>query len=76
MNYVKDFVRYNRNNEVGFGLFLTAVVVTGLYVSIGVAVANTGMVITVGWWASIPVGLWMVTVTHFVLRPIVSRKFN
>lgn len=73
--YLKDFVRYNRNNEVGFGLLMVATAVTSVYVLIGLAAFLQGARFGIGWWAVIPVALWIVTVAHFIIRPIASKAY-
>lgn len=75
VSYVKDFVRYNRNNEVGFALLMITVILTAAYIAIGLAAFLQGATIVFGWWATIPVALWLVTVAHLMLRPVVSKFY-
>ncbi len=75
--YLKNFVRFNKNNEVGWGLLIITACVTALYVLViaGVAFYNNGVTLTFGWWAAIPIALWVVTVAHWVARPLVAAHY-
>lgn len=74
--YLKDFLHYNRNNEVGFGLLIITTVVTALYVAVIIAVSLQGGEFGFGWWAMLPLVLWFTTITHFVIRPLASRAYS
>lgn len=75
-SYLKAFIRYNRTNEVGWGLLIVTVGLTGLYAILAYAVTMQGGQVAFGWWAAPIVGLWVITVAHWGLRPIVSAHYS
>ena len=75
-NYVRNFVKHNRSNEVGLGLLVVSGFVAGFYVIFACAAVIQGEQIEFGWWSIIPVGLIVLSVAHLILRPVVMEYYQ
>lgn len=73
--YAKDFIRFNRKNEVGFGLALIAFAFTVVFGSFAIFFAMTGMKIDLYPAFTFPTVFWILAIVHFVARSIVMKRY-
>ena len=72
-NYIRNFKFYNKNNSAGHILAFIAAIFTFMFIGLGIV---AGATFTVGWWMGLPLIFIVLTVAHFIVRPIASVQLN
>lgn len=73
--YGRNFRHYNRNNDFGWTLAIVAVAFLLVWGVLAIGASMMGMVLTVGWWAVLPVLFTVLSVAHLCVRPVVSARY-
>lgn len=74
-SYVKNFVRFNKNNEIGNALLIVAFAVDLIFVFMACSTFLITGSMSFGWQFFIPIVLTVLALTHVIVRPIVSAYY-
>lgn len=74
-SYIKNFIRFNKTNEIGNTLLIVAVAFDLVFIFIASSTFLLTGSVNLGWWAFLPIMLTVMAVTHLVVRPIVSAHY-